>query len=432
MDNVFVGATYAKPLADLGKELEIVQDELTVAHTDLHTQTTSFYHAFGCSDTHLYCPKFYGLMKWGQPAQDRRSTGKVACGLKHFAGNLRPIQATCAQTTLKQLHDLGGAFVVLPCGYGKTALGLYVAHALGVKCIILVHNAIVGSQWPLEIKTFLPHASIGRLQQDVVDVKNKDVVICSIQTLARRNYPFMKDEFGLCIVDEAHHMAAPTFSKVTTKIWCRYILGLSATPERRDANEFVLYWICGPISFRIDRDPRPDVQVIKHKFPQHHRKEIKWKGRIMLSRMETALVKDKNRNLFLLDLIVDAMQRRQCILVVSTRRQHLQELGFALFGKDAAYLVGGMTESERTKSKQQQVIFLTYAFCSEALNIPRADTVILVTPRANVEQVVGRGLRDFPNKLALVIHDVYDPYSIFIGLWRKRLKYYKKAGFTLS
>ena len=88
--------------------------------------------------------------------------------------------------------------------------------------------------------------------------------------------------------------------------------------------------------------------------------------------------------------------------------------------------VGGLKKAEREKAKKAQALFATYQMGDTGTNIPELDTVLLATPRANVKQTVGRGLRKLPGKATPVVIDLVDTDSPTLVSWaRKRESMYR-------
>jgi hypothetical protein len=94
--------------------------------------------------------------------------------------------------------------------------------------------------------------------------------------------------------------------------------------------------------------------------------------------------------------------------------------------------VGGLTKEERQRSGACRVVLASYAMCSEGLDIPRLDTLVLATPRSQVEQSVGRILRLHPDKQPPVVHDLVDQYSVFAAMGWKRRHLYRRLGFEVG
>jgi len=205
----------------------------------------------------LHIPRFKGIQLLGSsPLDDRRCLGERMNASLVFAGVLRdaPPQRAATSAVVTALRDTGGAMLVLPCGFGKTVCGLWVVSTLARRALVLVHTGALADQWMQRVSSFLPGARVGRIQQDVVDVEGCDVVIGMIQSLVRREYDrSLLASFGTVVVDEAHHIAAPWFTKALRKLPARYVLGLSATPDRKDGLGHILPWLLGDIAFRASR-----------------------------------------------------------------------------------------------------------------------------------------------------------------------------------
>ena len=154
-----------------------------------------------------------------------------------FVGSLRKKtrQPEAFHDVMQSLTTTNGAILSLPCGYGKTTVALALACKLGLKTLVIVHKEFLLDQWVERINEFVPGSSIGRIQRDTVDVEGKDFVMGMLQSVSQKSYPKeVFQEFGLVIVDEAHHICAQVFSQAFLKFCPKYTMGLSATPERLD------------------------------------------------------------------------------------------------------------------------------------------------------------------------------------------------------
>ena len=144
-----------------------------------------------------------------------------------------------------------GAILEVPCGRGKTVLSLKIIANIQKKTLILVHKEFLMEQWIERIQQFLPDARIGIIQQNKVKADNKDIVIAMIQSISMKSYPpKIFDNFGFTIVDECHHISSQVFSRCLPKIGNKYLLGLSATPKRKDGLSKVFHWYLGPVSYK--------------------------------------------------------------------------------------------------------------------------------------------------------------------------------------
>ena len=182
-------------------------------------------------------------------------------------------QQSVFKTAMDYLEQKHGTIITLPCGTGKTNIALAIAAQLRLKTLILCNNIDILTQWKERIQTFLtPTVTVGHIQQDICTLDH-DFVVGSIASINSRDYTNL--EFGLVIVDEVHHIAAQTFSRSLRKIKFKYILGLTATIERKDKLEKAIYWLIGspcttlrPKLFHTTDDQlfisvpkRPDVQA---------------------------------------------------------------------------------------------------------------------------------------------------------------------------
>jgi superfamily II DNA or RNA helicase len=87
-------------------------------------------------------------------------------------------------------------------------------------------------------------------------MREADIVVCCVNSLASCEYPaWLINSIGTVVVDEAHHIAAATLSQALPRLPARYVIGVSATPDRSDGLEKVLYWLLGPLCFVYQRTP---------------------------------------------------------------------------------------------------------------------------------------------------------------------------------
>ena len=147
--------------------------------------------------------------------------------------------------------------------------------------------------------------------------------------------------------------------------------------------------------------------------------------------MITDLTKNENRNKLILDTIINLKDRK--ILVLSDRREHCETLLNYLTGKNitCGLYLGGMKTESRELTTSYTVMFGTYQACGEGFDVPELDTLILSTPKSDVEQAVGRILRQ-KNKNEPLVIDFVDSFSIFKGQYYKRKKFYKNNEFKFK
>lgn len=383
------------------------------------------------TDSTLRLPKFLGLHWLGAPERDDRVAGVPYAFM--FQGKLqtsveRP-QKRAHDLCVKQLQNMGGALLVLPCGFGKTVVSLAIAATLGRKTLVIVAAVELARQWVERVQEFLG-CEVGFIQGDVLDV-DKPVVVAMLQTLLRRQPDLSM--FGTCIVDEAHHVAARSFSQVMPLIPCRYILGLSATPNRKDGLKKLLLWTLGPIAFEAKRDDGDGPNVVRCIVTEGKRAVITYKnGEVGRSKMITLLTRDVTRNSFILHMLQSVLKKnnQRKVLMLSDRRDQVEWLQGKL--ESCGIMLGGMKQDDIEQQKEAQVLLSTYHYCSEGFDLPRLDTLFLLSPRSDIEQSVGRVLRQHPDKQKPLILDFVDDFSVFEGQAEKRIKYFQKLGCTIK
>ena len=227
-----------------------------------------------------------------------------------------------------------------------------------------------------------------------------DVVLGMIHSVASRDYPHL-DTFGLVVVDEAHHICASMFSKSLRKVPAPRVLGLSATPKRPDGLGFALPWFLGPVRYRAEKTyEKAEVGRIHHLPPEDKRQDILTRqGKVLLPVMVTRLIAERRRMATLLRHVHETYASGRYLMVISERLSLLHAMHKALPDSYSVGLyVGGMAAEARDESATKRIVLATYSICAEGLDIPRLDTLLLATPRSNVEQSLGRILRLHPDK----------------------------------
>ena len=389
------------------------------------------------SKNKFYIPKFYGLENYGDPDTIKTYKGK-SIDLK-FNGELREKQKPVVAKFLKNIKTRKSGLLALHTGFGKTCLGLYIISALKMKTIIVVHKEFLLRQWVERIEQFLPDAKVGRIQAKIMDVEDKDIVICMLQSLSMKDYPpeIFRD-FGFAIYDEVHHLGAEVFSRAFYKLTTEYSLGLSATMKRKDGLSKLLNWFLGNVVCKIERKGEDNVlvKVIRYHFDDDdfNKLELDYRGRIKYTTMIKKLCEFDRRSEFILKVISDLFKQNidQQIIVLAHQKKLLGYLHDAIKDRNIAtvgYYVGGMKEKDLKISEGKQVIIATYAMAEEGLDIKTLTTLVMATPKVDVTQSVGRILRQ-KRKESLVV-DIVDSHMIFERHFKKRKTFYRKQKFKI-
>lgn len=437
------------------KFLENLRKQLTVipfSSEDFGAPPRSF-PVYLESPKKIYIPKHFAFQHIGAPR--KISANEPAKANFEFAGSVRgnqlePINKfltscnlgnpyTCESLT-KYSH---GGIISLPCGWGKTVIGLYLAAKLGVKTLIIVHKEFLVNQWKERIEQFLPKAKIGTIQQNIKDVIGKDIVIGMLQSISMKEYPdWVFDDFGFTIVDECHHISSEVFSRALPKINSRYILGLSATPKRKDRLECVMEWYLGPYLFVITQQNTAKVRVnmvyYYNSNPVFSGMETLSNGKPCIARMTNNITEFSRRNELLLEIMRRSVQPDVShILALSDRREHLRYLHDTILERDIAttgYYVGGMKEKELKETEGKKIMLSTYNMSCEALDVASLNTLILMTSHSGGSvhtQSCGRILRKAHGDFTPTIWDFVDDFCVYKNQAKKRLDYYKKQNYEV-
>jgi superfamily II DNA or RNA helicase len=220
--------------------------------------------AYRESSNKLYVPHYYGVQLFGQPPEIKISQG-TNINL-HFAGQLRDYQRPVVDKFITHVQSqpsgVGGGLLELPCAWGKTSGSLYILATLAKKTLVIIHKEFLMNQWIERIQQFLPDAKIGKIQGAIIDVEGKDIVLCMLQSLVGKDYPAdLFDSFGLTIIDEVHHISSQTFSNALFKVVTKYMLGLSATMNRKDGTTKVFKLFLGDVIHKAESKTETEVEV---------------------------------------------------------------------------------------------------------------------------------------------------------------------------
>lgn len=398
---------------------------------------TNTFPAFRESDKKLYVPRYFGEEMFGVPKEIKITEGDNMC--LHFHGKLRDVQEPVVEKFLNHVKDGGGGLLELPCGFGKTSISLYIASQLKKKTLVIVHKEFLMNQWIERIQQFLPDAKIGRIQGPIIDIEGKDIVLAMLQSLSMKDYSAsVFDSFGFTIIDEVHHISSEVFSCALFKLVTKYMLGLSATMNRKDGTTRVFKMFLGNVIYKKERSKDEEVIVrgITYETNDEDFNETKYdfRGNPAFSTMISKLCTFSHRSEFILKVLVDMLNENanQQIMILAHNKNILTYLHDAIKHRNIAtvgYYVGGMKESALKESETKKVIIATYSMAAEALDIKSLTTLIMATPKTDIEQAVGRILREKHSQPIVV--DIIDKHDIFQKQWLKRKRFYKSQNYKI-
>ena len=418
------------PIAEVTPaEKRLINRELIVSPLSLNDVFPKKFRVFRTDEKNIYLPRFWAkenihrttVEDFGdiQPMNDVTFEGTLKKELQ---------QDKATDALLEALRTKGGGVLSLDTGFGKTISSIYTAVKLGVKTLILVHKEFLAEQFEDSINRFAPKAKVTRVKGPVCDTSG-DFVICMIQTLISRKYDCF-DGFGTLILDEAHHVAAETFTTAMFYTSFKYVIALTATPTRKDGLTRVLYWLFGDLAYEARRTGQHNVIVQVVPFTHSEYKSpppMNRRGDICYSSLVSKICDLRDRTICIVEHAKKLADTGRYVLVLSHRRGHATEICRLLIesGVDAAtYLGGDKTEPDC------QVICATYALASEGYDNPRLSGLVLATPSSDVVQAVGRILRGGSGNDPVII-DIADRYSLFVSQLSKRRAFYRKIGFRV-
>lgn len=410
----------------------------------------------------IYVPRYFGETTFGVA-----NGYKVSEGLDidlRFDGKMRDIQEMVIAKYMDHVGcgagcgaggRGGGGLLELYCGFGKTICALNIVSRLQKKTLIIVHKEFLMNQWIERIQQFLPTARIGKIQAQVMDIDDKDIVIGMLQSLSMKDYdPAVFDTFGFTIIDEVHHISSQVFSNVLFKLVTKYMLGLSATMNRKDGTTKVFKMFLGEVVYKCVRDNEDNVEVRAYQYRSDNEEfntvSYDFRGNVLYSTMISKLCSYNSRSEYILNILVDLLAEdaadgsdiegeravgsagSQQIMILAHNKNVLKYMHDAIKHRKIAsvgYYVGGMKEADLKVSETKKVIIATYSMAAEALDIKTLTTLIMATPKTDIEQAVGRILREKHGKPIVV--DIVDQHQPFKNQWAKRRAFYRKQNYKI-
>jgi superfamily II DNA or RNA helicase len=364
-----------------------------------------------------------------------------------FQGQLRPFQEEAVAKITA--HDEG--IVCAPTAFGKTAIAAWLIAKRKVNTLVVVHRQQLLDQWQERLGMFLdlPAKSIGHIGGGKTDRTGR-VDVAVIQSLYRKDA--VKDfvaEYGQVIVDECHHISAFTFEQVMRQVKAKYVLGLTATPTRKDGHHPIIYMQCGPVRFSMSARTMTETTPFEHKVTPRHT-EFRMAPElteVTIQDIYAALVDDASRNQMIASDIVRAVESRRCPLLLTGRIEHLRYFAAKLAGvaKHVFVLKGGMGKKQRREmaaaltavpENESRVILATGSYIGEGFDDARLDTLFLAMPiswKGTLQQYVGRLHRLHDNKRFVRVYDYVDNYVPMLGrMYDRRLKGYAAIGYVVE
>ena len=298
------------------KEELFIRNELTVKpylpKSPIQTESFPIYRE---SPKKYYVPRYFGTDNFGEFIENKISLGDDIN--LEFKGELKDFQTNIVNKYITAVKDSGGGLLDVEPGKGKTVMALYIISKLKKKTLVIVHKSFLLNQWLERIQQFLPTARVGKIQGQIIDIENKDIVIGMLQSLSQKEYPEnLFDCFGLSIYDETHHLGAEVFSRSMMKAITNYTLGLSGTMQRKDGLTKVFKMFLGDVIHKEKTNTKEHkvlVKAIRYRVDDDDFNEIKYdyRGNPLYSTMISKLCNYNHRSEFILKVLENELKKNK-------------------------------------------------------------------------------------------------------------------------
>ena len=298
------------------------------------------------------------------------------------------------------------------------------------------------NQWIERIKFALPTAKVGIVQGDKCEIEDSDIIIGMLQTLSMKDFPTNTfDSIGHVIIDECHRIPSRVFSKALLKLNSNYMLGLSATPNRKDGLTKVLKYYIGDIIFSVKSNEKNVVKVsryILNSTDENYNKEIyNFRGQVQMPTMLNNISSYHKRTKLIMDKVIEEINNSDLrqILILSDRKQQLEDMYKMAIDsgiESIGYYVGGMKKEKLKENENCKILLGTFPMANEGLDIPSLNGLVLATPKSDIIQSIGRICRMKHENIQPLIIDMVDKFSIFDNQSNKRFNVYKKKKYQIT
>jgi superfamily II DNA or RNA helicase len=381
---------------------------------------------------------------------------KVAFKDERFPGTpiLAKFQGELAEKQLEAARALARSdFGVLaaPTAFGKTVIGAWLIAQRAVNTLVLVHRQHLLDQWRERLAAFLdvPLKSIGQFGAGKHKLSGV-IDVALLQSLSHKGE--VKDivaNYGQVLVDECHHIPAFSFERVLGEVRAQFVVGLTATPVRKDGHHPIIAMQCGPIRLRVDAREQAENRPFEHEVvvrPTSFRLPPDCQDP-KIHDLYTLLALDESRTNLVVEDVMRAIYAGRSPLVLTERTEHLERLAQKLNANvtHVVTLRGGMGARQRKlvsetlaaiPDNEPRVLLATGRYIGEGFDDARLDTLFLTLPvswRGTIQQYAGRLHRLHPNKQLVQIFDYCDAnVPMLQRMHLKRLKGYTDIGYSIA
>ena len=360
-----------------------------------------------------------------------------------FVGTLRLDQEAAVAAMLH--HDTG--VLCAPTAFGKTVTAAAMIARRGVTTLVLVHRTELLKQWQERLQAFLGvgKGEVGTIGGGKAKPTGK-IDIAVMQSISRQGKvnPLVYN-YGQVIVDECHHVGAVTFDAILKSAKAKFVLGLTATPVRRDGLQPIIFMQCGPIRYKAAKPAGMphDLEVL----PRSRLTRINLPTDAGIQDIFGHLVNDQARTEAIAAEVRDAVGQGRKVLVLTERTEHLDAINAALHGLLSALFVlhGRMSTKQRRAlvadldalpPDAPRVLLSTGKLVGEGFDHPPLDTLVLTMPvswKGTLQQYAGRLHREHATKTDVRIIDFVDAgHPALMRMWEKRQRGYRAMGYRIA
>ncbi len=360
-----------------------------------------------------------------------------------FVGNLRSDQEAAISEMLN--HDTG--VLCAPTAFGKTVTAAAMIVRRGVNTLILVHRTELLKQWQERLQVFLGvgKGMVGTIGGGKAKPTGK-IDIAVMQSVSRQGeVNSLVENYGQVIVDECHHVGAVSFDAILKRTKAKYVMGLTATPIRRDGQQPIIFMQCGPIRHTAaspDSAPR-DLEVL----PRTRFTEIDLPTDAGIQDVFRHLANDTIRTQAIAAEVCDAFKHGRKVLVLTERTEHLDAIKIELDDIQPALFVlhGRMPRRQRAELVAKlnvlppdapRVLLSTGKLVGEGFDHPPLDTLVLAMPvswKGTLQQYAGRLHREHASKTDVRIIDFVDTgHPALLRMWDRRQRGYRAMGYRVG
>jgi superfamily II DNA or RNA helicase len=360
-----------------------------------------------------------------------------------FVGTLRLDQEAAVAAMLH--HDTG--VLCAPTAFGKTVTAAAMIARRGVTTLVLVHRTELLKQWQERLQAFLGvgKGEVGTIGGGKAKPTGK-IDIAVMQSISRQGKvnPLVYN-YGQVIVDECHHVGAVTFDAILKSAKAKFVLGLTATPVRRDGLQPIIFMQCGPIRYKAAKPAGMphDLEVL----PRSRLTRINLPTDAGIQDIFGHLANDQARTEAIAAEVRDAVGQGRKVLVLTERTEHLDAINAALHGLLSALFVlhGRMSTKQRRAlvadldalpPDAPRVLLSTGKLVGEGFDHPPLDTLVLTMPvswKGTLQQYAGRLHREHATKTDARIIDFVDAgHPALMRMWEKRQRGYRAMGYRIA